>query len=75
MLPFWHFDTSILNNKNDRIWHTIGITEDKVKIMNERYKTIARNVDKLSQKTLDVTSSKQYKSLIKEIDKVIGVEN
>lgn len=43
--------------------------------MDERYKTIARNVDKLSQKTTEGTSIKQYKSLIKEIDKVIGIEN
>ncbi|UCD13202.1 MAG: hypothetical protein JSW60_06485 [Thermoplasmatales archaeon] len=43
--------------------------------MNEKYKSIIRNVDKLSGKTIERKTNKEYKSIIKEIDKVIGKSN
>ena len=41
-------------------------------MMDEKYKSVAKNVDKLSDKTIDRMTNKEYKSIIEEIEKVIG---
>jgi hypothetical protein len=41
-------------------------------MMDDKYKYVAKNVDKLSDKTIEGMTNKEYKSLIEEIEKVIG---
>jgi len=41
-------------------------------MMSEKYKAVAKNVDKLSDKTIDGMTDKEYKLIIAEIEKVIG---
>ncbi len=41
-------------------------------MMNDKYKDVAKNVDKLSDKTIEGMTNKEYKLLIEEIEKVIG---
>ena len=43
--------------------------------MDEKYKSVIRNVDKLPGKGIEEKTKKEYKSLIKEIDEVIGKKN
>ena len=43
--------------------------------MDEKYKFVIRNVDKLPGKGIEKKTNKEYESLVKEIDEVIGKKN
>ena len=43
--------------------------------MDEKYKSVIRNMDKLPGNGIEKKTNKEYESLIKEIDEVIGKRN